>query len=140
MFLLYHSCTRRNFETLLLRDTTITRVINLRPPEPSEQSFSNSTVEQNAKHGKVAPGVYLHFTNQSKILSLPIWVPKTHSPKGFKLVFKKTQTAQVILKNKDKFSSAINIMCLFVFKTCLFVFRILIIFIPVSVSFFIQDL
>ena len=48
------------------------------------------TFDQNAQHGKVAPGVYLHFTNPSIHLNVPIWVPKVHSPKKFNLVFKKT--------------------------------------------------
>ena len=47
----------------------------------------------------------------------PIWVPKTHSPKKFNLVFKKTQTVQVILKTEGKLFSAINTICLLVFKT-----------------------
>ena len=36
---------------------------------------------KNAKHYKVAPGIYLNVSNQSKNPSIDIWVPKMRYPK-----------------------------------------------------------
>ena len=65
------------------------------------------TVDQNAKILRVTPVFFCLLTNQSTNLTAPIWIPETHSPKKFKLVFK------VVLNTKDNFSSVF--ICLFFF-------------------------
>ena len=84
----------------------IHKVINFSKPPEAHCNFQSTfwsfwgTVEQNIRHHRVAPDVYLHFTKKSKNFTNPNWFPKTYSLKKFNLNFKTAYTAQVVLKTK----------------------------------------
>ena len=69
----------------------------------------------------VAPGVYLHFNNQSKISSAPIWVLKTHSAKQFLWFLRRPRLHESFWKPNTNFRVQ-STLCAFWFSRWVFWF------------------